>query len=196
MLPCVVASLSLWVLSGGCAPAVARASAPQAPDAPAREASPEAPAATAEAPLYSCAVEVEIRAAERATGRAQSDDPSVAHDLAWQRACEDLRTRTGLECTDESRVRVVKRSSSTRMQTSGDETSATYEQVFELATFERARGRGGSDDHPTAACQAATQAACRAALGTACPAGRVVVLEVVDPPAAPRREHDPSRLTI
>lgn len=145
-----------------------------------------------------CRVDVEIRDAGRAQGTAASDQSSTeAHDLAWRRACDDLRARSGLDCEDDERVRVVKRSSSTRMSTTDAGRSTRYEQSFELVGYRLARGEAGSDESFAAACTAAADRACRAALGEACPEGRVVVLRAQgDDPGAKAPPGPPSRRTI
>jgi hypothetical protein len=195
---------TIGILLLACGPAAARGSRPasaspvQATEPSGSAETPGSSAATAPPrAAFVCRVDVEFREAERAQGSGASDASATeAHDLAWRRACDDLRARSGLDCEDDARVRVVKRSSSTRAAGSPDGTSAHYEQVFELVGFRLARGEAGSDSSFAQACTTATDSACRAALGTACPEGRVVVLKAegdgqARPPAGP-----PPRRTI
>jgi hypothetical protein len=200
--PWTAPTIGLLLLA--CGPAAARASRPAStsPDkasGPSGSAgSPRSSAATTPPrAAFVCRVDVEIREAERAQGTGASDTSATeAHDLAWRRACDDLRARSGFDCEDDARVRVVKRSSSTRAEGSPDGARAHYEQVFELVGFRLARGEAGSDSSFAQACTTATDNACRATLGTACPEGRVVVLKAegdgqARPPTGP-----PPRKTI
>lgn len=191
---------AIAILLLACGPASARSATP-ASASPSRGAapsgSPSAAAATTVPPraAFVCRVDVEIRDPERAHGTAASDASATeAHDVAWQRACDDLRARSGLDCENDARVRVVKRSSSTRASGSGDAMKAHYEQTFEIVGVRLARGEAGSDASFAQACTAAADNACQAALGTPCPEGRVIVLsadgdgEGRPPPGPPARK--------
>jgi hypothetical protein len=184
-----------WLLFA-CSPAAAGvvASPPAPPQAP--EATPPVstdPTDTATAPPaapadgFRCAVELEIRDEARAHGTASSaTDPEGARKTAWKRACDDLAAKQGLDCEDETRVRVVKRSSSTRITGDGDAATTEYEQTFELVSFRQAAGAGRSPDSRADACRAAADNACQALLSGPCPEGRVTVLrtdETGEPPA-------------
>lgn len=193
---------AIAILLLACGPASARSATPASASpnrGGATSSSPGGAAATTAPPraAFVCRVDVEIREPERAHGTAASDTSATdAHDVAWQRACDDLRARSGLDCENDARVRVVKRSSSTRASPSGDAMKAHYEQTFELVGYRLARGEAGSDASFAQACNAAADNACRAALGTPCPEGRVVVLKAdgdgeARPPAGP-----PARKTI
>ena len=193
---------AIAVLLFACGPAAARsarpAPTPPSPEASPATAAPATPAATSPPrAAFVCRVDVEIREAERAHGTAGSDKSATeAHDLAWQRACDELRARSGLDCDDDGRVRVVKRSSSTRASGSGDAMKAHYEQTFELVGYRLARGEAGSDSSFAQACAAAAESACRSALGTPCPEGRVMVLKADGDGGGRPPESPPSRRTI
>lgn len=189
-----------------CAPAPARTAAPAPssasaaatapPPAPVARAAPSESRGGARGQGFHCQVQLEIRDADRASGTAKSDKSSdAAHDLAWRRACDALLTQTGLDCEDTTRVRVVKRSSSTSMTASSGQGSSHYEQTFELVGFRLAHGQGQADTRFADACADAAQHACEAALGTPCPDGRVTVLHAEgDDEDAPKRPR--GRLTI
>lgn len=169
------------------------AAAPPATSASASQtrAVPKSPAAPAEdAQRYSCAVDIEIRDADRARGTGTSDsDPEQARKDAWKRACAELNNSRGLDCEDETRVRVVRRSSSTSMSVVEGEQIARYEQVYELVGFREASGIGRSARSRADACQIAADNACQATLGAPCPADRVSVLrtdQATEGPVPPR----------
>ncbi len=197
----LVAGWSLFA----CSPSAAQARDTTPPQqAGAQDASPAAattaPVVTAppkasadETTGFSCTVDIEVRDAHRARGTGRSStDPEQARKKAWGDACADLKQRSGLDCEDESRVRVVKRSSSTSVAVEHGESRTHYEQTYELVGFRETSGLGRSATSRADACQVAADNACQALLGAACPADRVTVLRTDQAPEGP----PPARNTI
>ena len=168
---------------------------PAAPDAVSDAAPPSPPpkAPADETDGFSCLVDIEIRDPDRARGTGHSTtDPEQARKKAWDDACADLKHKQGLDCEDESRVRVVKRSSSTSFAMEHGKKTTYYEQVYELVGFREASGMGRSATSRSDACEAAADNACQALLGSTCPADRVTVLRTDQAPEGP----PPPRNTI
>jgi hypothetical protein len=127
----------------------------------------------------SCRVRVEIVAGARVRGEGRAEgDAEAARAQAWHDACERLRAFDGSSCEDETRMRVVKRSLTTRpISAAGSPPGLEHVAVVEILPIRQAAGRGSAPRSVEDACHAALADACARAISNTCPEAGVTIVE-------------------